>query len=328
MAIVITVAVSLITLPLQGPERDRAAGVIAVLLVAAGSPHGALDHLVVASRSRGPRRGTPGIRRWLPSWWRSPTQGMSARFVLVYVGVALAALAAYSLAPRAGFAAFLVVSVAHFAAGEAGVAVEGGVARGWHDPLAYASALGGVIVIVIPLTVADAGRALAQVNPDLAPVLTPLPQIALAVWIVWFLVILDCTMAALQGNVRARRVAIELGALMALCVFAHPLLAFGCYFAFWHALRHQARLAQLVRDVPTHARPALRGRPLREILLSALPGIPATIAVLALALVLATAGSSVLGALLAVIWALTVPHALVVAKLEWDAAMVAALRPR
>lgn len=312
VAVVAAITVSVLLAPLGEPWRTGVAGVLAVLLVALGSPHGALDHLVLV-RGDGPARAAAGV----VATWR----GMSARFVVPYAGLALASLVAYLLVPRTGFALFLVLSVAHFAAGEAGVAVERGLARGWSDPLAWVASLGGAVVVVVPLASREAGAALAAVDPRLAPVLSPLPVVADVVVGLSVVAVLGCVVAAGRGDARARTVALELAALTALAALAHPLLAFAAFFAFWHSLRHQARLAQVLRGGPDAGPlPGYAGRPLAEVLRSARAGVPATLGVLLGAVALALTGATLLGGLLAMIWALTVPHSVAVAVLETRAA--------
>ena len=307
------IALSVLLAPLGEPWRTATAGIIAVVLIALGSPHGALDHLVLARGRTGAAspQSTPGRDGSVLSAWR----GMRPGFAAWYVGLALVSLAAYLLLPRLGFALFLVLSVAHFAAGEAGVAIERGLARGWADPIAWAASLGGAVVVVLPLASREAGVALAAVDPRLAPVLTPLPALAVAVTVAAVAALVGCVVAAARGRAAARTVGVELAALLALSVLAHPLLAFAAFFAFWHSLRHQARLAQVLRN-GDHPAGRHVGRPLREVLDSARAGVPATVGVLIGAGALALTGATLLGGLLAVIWALTVPHSVAVAVLE------------
>ena len=259
VGVVAAIALSFLLATLGEPAATAVAGVVAVVLIALGSPHGALDHLVLARSRRGP---APSGRRSA----LAALQGLSPRFVTGYVALAAASLAGYLLAPRLGFALFLVLSVAHFAAGEAGVAVERGLARGWRDPLAWAASLGGVVVVVVPLAGSGAGSALAAVDPRLAPVLTPLPALAALTVVAVAATLLGCLVAALRGDERARTVALELAALSALAVLAHPLIAFAAFFACWHSLRHQARLAQELRPEPDRAPADLVGRPHAEVL--------------------------------------------------------------
>lgn len=327
VAVVAGIVLSVLLAPLGEPWRTGVAGVVAVVLVALGSPHGALDHLVLVASRTTPTNATansmatgaaePRDRSVLAAF-----RGLSAPFVVGYVAVAVVSLGAYLLAPRAGFALFLLLSVAHFAAGEAGVAVERGLARGWWDPLAWVASLGGAVVVVLPLASREAEAAVTAVDPRLAPVLGPLPVLAGLLAAVGVVAVLGCVAAAVRGDRRAATVATELAALTALAALAHPLISFAVFFAFWHSLRHQARLAQVLRGPTGLPLPEHVGRPLREVLDSARGGVPATIGVLVMAVALGLTGATVLGGLLAVIWALTVPHSVAVAVLEVRAARV------
>ncbi|WP_336921726.1 Brp/Blh family beta-carotene 15,15'-dioxygenase [Aquipuribacter sp. SD81] len=308
------VLLSLATAPLGEPARTTLAAMVTLVLLAAGVPHGALDHLVLL----GTRPG--GTRR------RGPLAGPRASFVVPYVALALVALAGYLAAPRVGFALFLALSVVHFAAGEAGVAVERGLARSWRDPRAWAASVGGSVVVVLPLASPEAGAALGAVDGRLDPVLRPLPALALGLTAVAVAALAACAVARLRGDRAAGVVGAEVAALLALAVLAHPLLAFGAFFAAWHSLRHQARLAQLLRGPTGAPRPGCEGRPVREVLVSARLGLPATAGVLAVAVLLRSTGASALGGLLAVVWALTVPHAVAVAWLEAHAGRRATAR--
>ncbi len=314
------VAASVLLGLLGDPWRTAVAAGLAVLLVAVGSPHGALDHLVLVSgpvadgEVQDPRRRAT-LARWLDAA-RAPLRGLGAGLVAGYAGLALLSLLAYLAAPRAGFALFLVLSVAHFAAGEAGVAVDRGLARGWLDPRAWVAALGGAVVVVLPLASPEAAAAVAAVDPRLAPVLGPLDVLAPVVAAAVVVALLGCLVAALRGDRQAPVLAVELMVLGALSVLADPLLAFAAYFAFWHSLRHQARLAQVLRGPGGGPLARHVGRPLREVVSSALAGVPAAFGVVVGAGVLALTGSTLLGGLLAVIWALTVPHSIAVVVLE------------
>lgn len=327
VAVVAAIALSVLLAPLGEPWRTGIAGVVAVLLIALGSPHGALDHLVQLSGRTG-RDGQPDPAVAYDGTVASALRGLSPRFVTGYVALALASLGAYLVLPRTGFALFLVLSVGHFAAGEAGVAIERGLARGWRDPLAWVASLGGAVVVVLPLASREAGAALAAVDPRLAPVLSPLPFLADVVTVVAVLAVIGCIGAAARGDGRASTVALELGALTALAALAHPLIAFAAFFAFWHALRHQARLADVLRGSAGVPLPRHVGRPLREVVDSARAGVPATLGVLLGAGALALTGATLLGGLLAVIWALTVPHSVAVAVLEVRAAQTRAAQTR
>lgn len=270
--------------------------IVAVLFLAIGTPHGALDHLAVGARVR-----RPGLS--------------DVAFVAGYVAVASAALLGYLVSPRVGFAAFLVLSVGHFAAGEAGVALDRGAGRRWWDPRPLTAAVAGALILLVPLSSSSATAAVAAVDPRLIPAVQALAAPAVVAWALLVVGVIVCTVLAMRGGQGARLVVVDAMALACLAALADPLLAFAAYYAGWHALRHQARLAD--EDGAWGASEAGRTRrPLLTVVRSAVPGLPATVGVIGVAVVLAVTGMSALGALLAVVWALTVPHAMSVAVLE------------
>ncbi len=332
----------LTTLPQDAALSVAAAA--ALLMLAVGTPHGALDHLTLARRAGIPTAGTadvpargpagsttasPASTASPPTSTASPmarlalrcrtalrrgTVGLDPRFAAGYLACGALALAGYLTAPQLGFAAFLALSVAHFAAGEAGVAVERGLARGWGDPLAWAAATGGVVVVVLPLSSAGASDAVAAVDPRLTPVLAGIPALAAAAAGLAVVALLGCLVIARRGGARrwaALLVAAELVLLIALGALAHPLVAFAAYFGAWHALRHQARLAAELHPGGES------GPALLRVAESAVAGLPASLVVLVGGVALALSGQTALGAVLAVVWALTVPHTLAVARFEW-----------
>lgn len=273
---------------LADPTRLRTEAVVATLAVLVGTPHGALDQLLLAPVGGRLRRA---------GWFAG------------YLALAVAALLAYLAAPVAGFAAFLALSVVHFAAGEAAVTVERGIARSVLSPPALVAALGGAVAVLVPLSAPGARAAVARVDPHLVPALGPVPALALAAGV---LLVVGSGWLVVRGGAQplSREVAVpvvvDVGVLLGAVLLADPLLAFAAYFAAWHATRHQARLA--ARHPAAEALLAA-GRPWRAMLRSALPALPATMGAAALAVIVALTGASALGAALAVVWALTVPHA-------------------
>jgi Brp/Blh family beta-carotene 15,15'-monooxygenase len=111
-----------------------------------------------------------------------------------------------------------------------------------------------------------------------------------------------------------RRGAGELALLSVLGVVASPLVAFAVYFASWHALRHTARLAA---DPVGVVRPAALARTFA----AGLPALVVTIVVAAVC-VLGFREHAVLSTWmwvgLALVWGLTVPHMVVVARFDRD----------
>lgn len=260
---------------------------VAIIALAVGIPHGAVDHLMLPRLPRGSR-----------------LLGLAA----AYLAIAAAATAAILIAPGPAFVVVIAMTVWHFGSGdvEAWRTLTGDPVRprGWQR-LVLIIAAGGAPV-VLPLTSPTAMTTLATLHPSLgsvwsAPGTTVLRVIVLAAVVIAALMLLQAARPM---------AAIHLGILAALGIFASPLLAFAVYFGAWHALRHTARLAELRYGTLTWAG---IGR------ITAL-GLPALIAtVIAVGILVVMTGS--LDALapwlfvgLAVVWGLTVPHMTLV---EW-----------
>jgi beta-carotene 15,15'-dioxygenase len=98
-------------------------------------------------------------------------------------------------------------------------------------------------------------------------------------------------------------------ALGLLALLTPPLVAFAAYFGLWHALRHTARLSI---EYPPAQQRVEQGEWLRGLWTVTLPGTPALVGTMLIAAVLAVIGfgslDSYLWFVLALIWALTVPH--------------------
>ena len=110
--------------------------------------------------------------------------------------------------------------------------------------------------------------------------------------------------------------ATDLALLSLLATLTPPLVAFAIYFGLWHALRHTARLT-LSLDKSEFA--YQNNQPKRAFMQAVLPGIPALIGTFIVAAILAVTNpdnSRLLWSILVVIWALTVPHMMVTAKLD------------
>lgn len=260
-----------------GPLLPVAAGPV-VLVVAGllGLPHGAVDHLALS--------------------WSRGREGTRPAVLVGYALAAVAAAAAALAAPGPALVVLLVLSVAHFAEGERAF----DRLRGGRGRLLPAVAVGLEVVSVPLLLHPAAGRAvLDPVDPGLLPALAPARTALLALTA---LVVL----AALVAARRDARVAGELLVVTLLVLLAPPLVAFGAWFAGWHASRHLVRLAALQPSGDGTER-------LRRLARAALlPSLGALVGLAALVLVL----GGVPGALLLVLLALTVPHAAVVARLS------------
>jgi Brp/Blh family beta-carotene 15,15'-monooxygenase len=103
-------------------------------------------------------------------------------------------------------------------------------------------------------------------------------------------------------------------------MIAPPLIAFAVYFGCWHAMRHTARLTLSLES----SQRGYKDGNLRKVFLSAvLPGTPALIGTFVIAGALALLGNEFnddfFWMALVVVWALTVPHMAVTAKLDRSA---------
>lgn len=257
---------------------------LAVAALAVGIPHGALDHLVTV----------PSMRLW-----------PMIRFVAGYLVVAALAVAGIMTWPVAGFIGVVVMSAVHFGMGDASFVRQAELASGRKAAPWWVYAIpAGALPVVIPLTNAEAGNALALVNPVLVGWHFGLDGILL--WSTALLGIASVLWLTVAGRLRD---AGDLLALGLLALLTPPLVAFAAYFGLWHALRHTARLS--LEYEPSRAL-VHQGAWLRGLWRVTIPGLPAlvgTMIVAALLTFVADGGwESYLWVVLAVIWALTVPH--------------------
>ena len=265
-----------------------------------GLPHGAVDHDVVLSLYPPPRR-----------------RGMAmATVVAAYLAVCLLALSGWFVAPRAWFGGFVVLTWAHWGLAD--------LWWSWNRDRGYFTSRGhrvvfalwrGALPMLVPLA-ADPGlyRRVAAATcglflphgPDLGWLEFPATRAAALVATLG-LGVVDFVLAAPRA--RTRWLNLVEGASLLMFFGTLPALAsVGLYFAFWHGLRHIERL--LIVEGWTWPRLVRR----------AVPNTLGAIALLtALALIVRPAaanGNQLVGIYLALIAALTVPHALVVAALD------------
>lgn len=268
---------------------------LAVIALAIGIPHGALDHLVTLPKSK-------------------PVT--MAIFIAIYVVIALAAIWAILRWNVWGFIAVVAMSATHFGIGDSAFIAEsdrlhnrsGKSISVW----AYASAA-GLVPVVIPLINNRSTEALTKVNSHLINwhhgYVSEI-QIAVAAIV---------TLSLMTLLVRKRyRDAIDIALLATLASVAPPLVAFAVYFGCWHAMRHTARLTSLL---PQSQAAYASGKSLRAFIHAIVPGLPALVGTLLFVAVLAgiskdNLSDSFLWLTLVTIWALTVPHMMVTAKLD------------
>lgn len=266
---------------------------IAVIALAIGIPHGALDHLVTLPRSK-------------------PLKMVA--FIVVYIAIALLAIFGILRFNTAGFIVVVLMSAIHFGIGDAAFISEidrrSGIVRKL-PRVAYAVA-SGFIPVLIPLVNSSSSEALEKVNPAVVNwhggIDGQLLTLAIAVGLISILVL------SFQGR---KREAVDIVLLLILSLVAPPLIAFAVYFGLWHAMRHTARLT-LVLHSSQNAYAA--GKLLRSFSTAVLPGTPALIGTFVIAGILAATGQDFnddfFWMALVVVWALTVPHMMVTARLD------------
>ncbi|CAB4601912.1 unannotated protein [freshwater metagenome] len=268
--------------------------VVALIALAVGIPHGALDHLVTMPRT---------------------SSAKMALFILGYVAVAIAAVVALLTWNVIGFIGVVVMSAVHFGIGDAAFISEidrRSVDRKYFQKYLYAAAA-GTLPVVIPLVSEKSNSALEKVNPQLLDWHQGLNNDLM----LWTMVL---TAIVLLRLVQKRRdgEAIDLVLLYLLAATAPPLVAFAVYFGCWHAMRHTARLTL---TLPSSQAAFAEGNLKRAFIKAVLPGTPALIGtfVVATAIVIFRGGSlgdQFLWVTLVVVWALTVPHMAVTARLD------------
>jgi Brp/Blh family beta-carotene 15,15'-monooxygenase len=267
--------------------------VIAVIALAIGIPHGALDHLVTLPKSQ-PKK--------------------MALFIVVYVAVAIAAVVAILRFNTVGFIFVLFMSAVHFGIGDAAfiseidkrTQTERKLNRWVYIPAA------GFTPVFIPLVNSASTDALASVNPALIDWHQGFDsQILVAVTA--FTVLAICVMFVGKRN----REGIDLTLLLLLAHLAPPLIAFAVYFGCWHAMRHTARLTL---SLPRCIESLDQGLNRKAFAQAVIPGLPALVGTFVVAAILAISGQSFsddfFWMALVVVWALTVPHMAVTAKLD------------
>lgn len=268
--------------------------VVALIALAVGIPHGALDHLVTMPRT---------------------SSAKMALFILGYVAVAIAAVVALLTWNVIGFIGVVVMSAVHFGIGDAAFISEidrRSVDRKHFQKYLYAAAA-GTLPVVIPLVSEKSNTALEKVNPQLLDWHQGLNNDLM----LWTMVL---TAIVLLRLVQKRRdgEAIDLVLLYLLAVTTPPLVAFAVYFGCWHAMRHTARLTL---TLPSSQAAFAEGNIKRAFIKAVLPGTPALIGtfVVAAAIVIFRGDSlddQFLWVTLVVVWALTVPHMAVTARLD------------
>ena len=266
---------------------------LALAALAIGIPHGAVDHLVTVPKMA------------------------SLRMVLFLTGyLAVVGLAIWFIlsANLLGFQLVVLMSAIHFGIGDAAFIseIDSRLGRKSFPKIPYAVAA-GFTPVLIPLVNPQSSEALAAVNPELigwAGVFESYLYVGMvavaSLAIAWMLI------AKRFDN------ALDLGLLLAISLVAPPLVAFAFYFGLWHALRHTGRLSL---ELPKSVRAHEVNQTLKAFWSSVSAGLPALVLVVVFTIGLGLSiglnlSSELLWILLVVIWALTVPHMALTARLD------------
>ena len=270
--------------------------VVAIIALAIGIPHGALDHLVTLPKA-------------------APLK--MAVFILIYVVVAVVAVIGILQFNTIGFIIVLFMSAIHFGIGDAAFISEldrrtqprTKLNRWCYIPAA------GFTPVFIPLVNSASTEALASVNPALINWHQGFDSQILAA-VTGFSVLAILVMIMGKRN----REALDLTLLLLLAHIAPPLIAFAVYFGCWHAMRHTARLTL---SLPRCIEDLTQGMPRKAFSHAVIPGLPALVGTFVVAGVMALSGQNFSDEFfwmaLVVVWALTVPHMAVTAKLDRSA---------
>jgi Brp/Blh family beta-carotene 15,15'-monooxygenase len=293
ISVILGIFLSLLFSDLLGEGSMGWQVVIAVIALAIGIPHGALDHLVTLPKAQ-PKK--------------------MAIFIVIYVAVAVVAVIGILQFNTVGFIIVLFMSAIHFGIGDAAFISEidkrSNTERKLNRWLYIPAA--GFTPVFIPLVNSASTQALASVNPALINWHQGFDsEILLAVSGFSVLAIV------VMGLTKRYREALDLTLLLLLAHLAPPLIAFAVYFGCWHAMRHTARLTlSLPRSIENLNQGSLR----KAFSQAVIPGLPALIGTFVVAGLLALSGrdfsDEFFWMALVVVWALTVPHMVVTAKLD------------
>jgi Brp/Blh family beta-carotene 15,15'-monooxygenase len=293
VAVAMAIVASLIASQLIGSKDLTWQVAIALFALAVGIPHGALDHFVTVPRTN--------------------KKSMFV-FIFVYVLVACAAVLAILKWNVLGFQIVVLMSLVHFGVGDSAFLNELDRLKektSYRLPTPFVVLAFGSIPVVLPLINSLSTSALAQVNTNLVNWHQGFDESLRAIVLVLFIV----AVAAIVITKRFRDV-IDLLLLTALAVLTPPLIAFAVYFGCWHAMRHTARLTLVL---PESLSAFEQGNALKAFWSAVLPGTPALIGAFILAAGLWIYGNvdkSFFWFVLTIVWALTVPHMIVTAKLD------------
>ena len=284
----------------------KAQVLLAVIALAIGIPHGAIDHLITIPRD--------STKRFIG-------------FIAIYTLIAIIAALAIAQWNLVGFQLVVLMSALHFGFGDSAYANESQAAAGknGYSKLVLASYAipAGFLPVILPLTDKRTLDVLQELNPTLinwAGTFTELLRnstLAIAVFSTLLLI-----------TTKNYELAVDLVLLLALSFFSPPLVAFAVYFGLWHAIRHTARL---VPKLPSAMQRVASGNPSASFFTAVIPGLYAILGIFVLGIFFVARGSTdvssdFLWVILVIIWALTVPHMATTAKFDLRA-FKSSLRP-
>lgn len=261
---------------------------LAFVALAIGIPHGAVDHLISIPRN--------SLKQFIS-------------FIVIYVAIAIAALLFILYFNLIGFEIVIWMSAFHFGIGDLTYICE-------NDRLAgkpqmqrvlqfFYLCSAGALPVIIPLVQPKSRSALEGINPDLIQWAgAHADQLKASV-----LLIAGISVVLLIFFKRLNEV-FDLVLLASLSLIAPPLVAFAFYFGCWHALRHTARLTMLLPESESALKSGDWKRALKLVVLPGLPSLFGAVLISGFIFLLrdSTNKDSILWFLLALVWALTVPH--------------------
>ena len=267
---------------------------LALIALTVGIPHGAVDHIVTVPKFASLKM---------------------AFFLLGYLAVTGLVIWFILSANLLGFQLVVLMSAIHFGIGDASFIAELDRRQGNGDfPKVWYAMAAGFTPVVLPLVSNQSSAALQQVNPEITNWAF---GFAPSLFVIFVLLNLGVTLLMLLK--KRNQEALDLALLLGISLIAPPLVAFAFYFGLWHALRHTGRLSL---ELPASLKAHESDRPVLAFWKAVLAGIPALILVIAFTFWLGLSGGGfslprdLLWYLLVVIWALTVPHMALTARLD------------
>ena len=274
----------------------KAQVVIAVIALAIGIPHGAIDHLITIPRD--------STKRFIA-------------FIAMYTLIAIIAALVIAQWNLVGFQLVVLMSALHFGFGDSAYTNESQAAadkKGYSSIVLASYAIpAGFLPVVLPLTDKRTLDVLQELNPTLinwAGTFTESLRNSTLIIALFSILLLVA--------IKNYELAVDLLLLLALSFFAPPLIAFAVYFGFWHAIRHTARL---VPKLPSAVKKIKAGNPLSGFFAAVVPGLYAILGIFVIGIFFVARGTTdvskdFLWVILVIIWALTVPHMATTAKFD------------